>query len=342
MFRKGQGEPADMAAWLSIIIIGRNESANLPLLFASLPAGDGIEWIYVDSCSGDNSIELAGRAGAAVYLVEADSVYGAGTGRYIGTQEAQGRWLLYLDGDMVLKKEFVDFMKRLKPDVEGNEPILPPGTAAFCGRTLNRYFDNNGRMVAGRDYAVLVKKEMGDPQLWGKEARYHGGAVLYRREAVLKAGNWNPAVYQLEEIDLFSRIRAGGGLLRAVDLPMVEHNTPFLSLAERLRLNFMAQFRGKKLYGLGQVITARAKEGGLVAFICTYPQPFIVLGGLLASIPLLFFCPAAALALNLALALWFGITKKWYYYLVYLGNLLQMLRGLGRYRRFEPRYRKVK
>jgi glycosyltransferase involved in cell wall biosynthesis len=330
-----------MDTWLSIVVIGRNESANLPVLFASLPRKDWLEWIYVDSGSLDRSVEVARQAGAAVYLVEPGSVYAAGTGRYVGTLEARGQWILYLDGDMVLKEEFVQFMERLRPGAEGREPTLPPGTAAFCGRTINRYLDRDGIVRAERNYAVLAQKEMGDPQLWGKIARYHGGAVLYKREAVLEAGNWNPAVYQLEEIDLLSRVRARGGMLRAVDLPMVEHNTPVLSLAEKLKLNFMPSFRGKKLYGLGQVVSARAIEGGLLSFISVYPQPFVVLGGLLAAVPLFFHCPEAALLLNLAIALWFGLSKKWYYYLVYLGNLLQMLRGLGRYRRFEPRYRKV-
>ena len=176
---------------------------------------------------------------------------------------------------------------------------------------------------------------------WGKPASYHGGAVLYLREAVIGAGNWNPAVYQLEEIDLYSRIWARGGTVRAVDLPMVYHYTPYLSTWERMKLNFLPQWQGKKLFGAGQVVAARFKEGGLIAFIQIYPYPFLIFMGLILSPLFYFFWPYLPIFINLAIMAWLGLTKKWYYYLVYLGNLLQMFRGLCRYKPFEPRYNKL-
>jgi len=332
----------DGAVWLSIVIIGRNESVRLPALFASLPKAEDIEWIYVDSGSDDNSVAVALDCGAAVYRIEPGSVYAPGTGRYVGTKEARGKWILYLDGDMVLREEFLPFIDKLKAELRNDRNSLPPGTAAFTGRTINRLLDKEGEVAGERDYVVLSKGEMGPAESWGRTAPYHGGAVLYRKEYVERAGNWNPAVYQLEEIDLFSRVRSLGGTLRAVDLPMVDHYTPVLALAERLKLNFLPRWRGKKLYGLGQVVTARFKEGGLCSFIHSYPQPFVVLAGLLAAVPLWFIQPLLPVILNLAIFLWAGLTKRWYFYFVYCGNVLQMLRGLGRYHRFEPAYRKIK
>ena len=335
------GAEKQEALWLSVVIIGRNEADNLPALFASLPGGDGVEWIYIDSNSEDESAELARQAGADVYIVDKDSVYGPGTGRYIGTKEAKGSWILYLDGDMRLRPDFRKFLERLWEAGKLDEQPLPLKTTAFVGRTINFLYDKEGRLCGERDYVVLSRREMGDADHWGKEARYHGGAVLYIRNAVLEAGNWNPAVYQLEELDLLSRVRARGGVIRAIDLPMAEHHTTMLSLSERLKLNFYAQYRSKYLYGLGQVVSARLQEGELFSLVRNYPQPFILLGGLLAAIPLYFIWPPLPVILNLAIAAWFGLTKKWYFYLVYLGNLLQIFRGLGRYRRFEPQYYKL-
>ncbi len=329
--------------WLSVVVIGRNEAERLPALFASLSGGSDavVEWIFVDSASSDKSAEIAGRLGAKVYRIAESSVYGPGTGRYVGTLEATGRWILYLDGDMVLRPEFLTLIEQLCQVEESSGKIskaLPPGTAAITGRTIDQLLDREGRVVGERDYVTLAKQEMGPPHGWGKPARYHGGAVLYRRESVLKAGNWNPSVYQLEEIDLLSRVLALGGELRAVDLPMADHYTPGLSLKEKLQMNFCASFRGKKLFGLGQVVTARFREGGLAGFIRAYPHPFIVSAGLVTGLLLLFFSPLTALLLNLGIALWYALAKKWYYYLVYLGNVLQLLRGLGRYSRHEPVY----
>jgi glycosyltransferase involved in cell wall biosynthesis len=341
--------------WLSIVVIGRNEEEHLTGLFRSLPNDETIEWIYIDSCSVDQSMTIALDHGTRVYLVDENSVYAPGTGRYIGTLEARGDWILYLDGDMTLRNEFVLFIEKLraattrtKENEQGAKCIaksrsrLPEEVAAFVGRTRNVFFNNKGEVTAERDYAVLSPREMGTVDDWGKPAVYHGGAVLYRRDMVLKAGNWNPALYQLEEIDLFSRVRASGGILRAVDLPMADHCTPYLSIRERLLLNFLPQWQNKKLYGAGQVVAARLKEGGLFSFILIYPYPFIVFSGLVLS-PLLFFAwPPLPLLVNLTIALWIGLTKKWYFYLVYLGNLLQIFRGIRHYSRFTPTYKEVK
>ncbi|MDW7729091.1 MAG: glycosyltransferase family 2 protein [Bacillota bacterium] len=331
----------ERALWLSIVVIGRNESAHLPALFASLPKEEDIEWIYVDSDSADHSVEVALEHGAAVYRIEPGSVYAPGTGRYAGTREARADWILYLDGDMVLRQEFRAFLNRLKTEIKSAENNLPPDTAAFTGRTINRLLNESGEVIGERDYVVLPKSEMGLPESWGKSARYHGGAVLYNKEYVERAGSWNPAVYQLEEIDLYSRVRSLGGVLKAVDLPMVDHYTPELTLSERLKLNFLPRWKGKKLYGLGQVVTARVKEGGLSSFMICYPQPFVVMAGLFAVVPFWFIHPLLPLFFNLGIFLWIGMTKRWYFYLVYLGNVLQMFRGLGRYQRFEPVYKKI-
>jgi len=330
-----------LVPWLSVVVIGRNEARNLPRLFRSLPGGDEVEWIYVDSQSSDGSVEAALKAGAQVYLVAEGSVCGPGTGRYIGTAEAQGEWILYLDGDMVLREEFISFLDKLKAGREAGKSLIPPATAGFIGRTRNLGLDKDGTVAEIRDYVVLAPKEMGPAEEWGRPAGYHGGAVLYRREEVLKAGSWNPGVCQLEEIDLYSRVRARGGAVRAVDLPMVDHIAPYLSLAEKLKLNFLPRYRGKNLYGAGQVVAARCRAGNLLSFTRFYPYPFLVFGGLVSALPLYFLWPPLPILINLGLAIWIGATKKWYYYLVYLGNLLQIGRGLFRYRPFEPEYRKV-
>jgi len=322
--------------WLSVVVIGRNEESRLPALFKSLPSGDDIEWIYVDSQSEDDSVKIALDNGAKVCLVDEDSVYAAGTGRYVGTREAGGQWILYLDGDMVLTAEFRVFLDQLKKAKE-----LPPQTAGFVGRTCNHFLDRSGEVVAVRDYVVLEEKEMGKLEDWGKPVVYHGGAVLYLRDCVLRAGNWNPAIYQLEEIDLCSRVRAQGGILRAVDLPMANHYTPYLNTLERIKLNFLPRWRGKNLFGAGQVVAARAKAGTLVQFARYYPYPFIVLIGIL-TVPFFYIIwPPLPLLFNAAIAVWLGFIKKWYYYLVYLGNLFQIIRGLGRYRPFKPNYRQI-
>ncbi len=325
-------------AWLTVVIIGRNEELRLPDLFASLPEEIISNIIYVDSGSTDSSVNIALANGARVFRVERGSVYGPGTGRYVGTVEARGDWVLYLDGDMVLKEEFVCFIKKLMVNLPG----IKEDIAGFIGRTRNLYLDDYNTVRAVRDYVVLPANMMGSIQELGRPVDYHGGAVLYRRSAVVNAGNWNPAVLQLEEIDLYCRVKALGSHIRAVDVPMADHYTPYLSIRSKLSMNFFPRWGEKKFWGAGQVVAYHWKRGTLFRFIKCYPYPFVVLAGLL-TLPLFFTgYYLLPLGLNLAIAVVIGLKTKWYYYLVYLGNLFQMIRGLGKYRYFIPFYREIK
>lgn len=320
--------------WLSIVIIGRNEARKLPRLFASLPAGADFEWIYVDSGSRDGSAEVAYASGARVLVIDELSVLAPATGRYVGTLETKGRWVLYLDGDMALSIQFKAFLEKLRYQESG----LPSATAGFVGHTSNYYEDDRGKITGRREYVVFGRQESGAVATWGKPISYHGGAVLYERSTVLKAGNWNPALNQLEEIELLSRIIANGQFLRAIDLPMAEHYTPLLSLKDKLLVNFMPAWRGKKFYGAGQVVAARLREGDFFGFVRLYPYPFIIFAGLV-TVPLFYpTWPLVPLLVNLAIATWIALKKRWYYYLVYLGNLLQIIYGFCRYQPFKPGY----
>ncbi len=331
-------EKGNRENWLSVVVIGKNEAKNLPQLFDSLPSGSDIEWLYIDSGSSDGSADIALHAGANVFVLDDYSVFAPGTGRYVGTLEARGRWILYLDGDMVLNKQFGEFIELLQQ----KEAEVPLSTVGFFGHTVNRFVDAEGKTTGYLNNVVFAKNEAGPVECWGKEARYHGGAVLYQREEVLKAGNWNPALNQLEEIDLLSRITAKGKAVRALDLQMVEHVTPGLSIQDRLMINFMPAWKGKNLYGTGQVVAARIREGGLRFFIKTYPYPFVVIAGLVAT-PLLYLIWAPLpLLTNFIIAAWIGIKKRWYFYMVYLGNILQIFYGFRRYHPFKPGYSKYK
>jgi len=321
--------------FLSVVIIGRNEGDNLPKLFTSLPVMNGLELIYVDSGSTDDSAAMAYNRGARVFQIKDSDITGPAAGRYVGTLEARGIWALYLDGDMVLSEAFHKFIGRVMSDFTTE---LGTNIAGFVGRTRNIYLDHQGMAKSERDYAVLPAKEMGPLEKWGYCASYHGGAVLYRREAVLLAGNWNPAVYQLEEIDLYCRIKSLGYHVRAIDIPMVDHYTPYLSLSSRFMLNFSGSWKGKKLIGAGQVVKAHWQKRTLFSFIRCYPYPFIVLTGIITT-PLLFTTHwPLFLGTNMVIAIYIGVKTRWYYYLVYLGNLLQIFRGLGKYRDFTPGY----
>ncbi len=324
--------------WLSVVVIGRNEGKTLPALFRSLPRAEDVEWIYVDSLSTDESIGIALEHGANVYSLEANPCLCPASGRCAGTLETAGRWILYLDGDMVLQKEFVEFLHRLRREEGG----MPPGTVGFVGKTCSRFLGEGGDIVSSSDNVCLPASFSGEEEPWGRTADYHGGAVLYLREAVLRAGNWDPAVSQLEEIDLYSRIRGLGLQIRAIELPMADHFTPHLPLRSKLQAVLWPWRERGSYLGANQLIMSRLRQGNLGGLIRFYPGPFLVFIGLLLSLPGFFIWKPLPLVMNGLLALYFAVEKKWYYYLVHLGTVIQFFSGWGAYRPFQIQYRQVK
>ena len=180
---------------LSVVVIGKNESDNLPLVMASLTklrqqVRFQTQMIYVDSDSSDLSVEIAKSFFDEVYVLSPSDNLCASAGRYIGTLKSNYEWILYLDGDMEVCSEFIDFicehLNQLNPDY------------GYIGRYI--YYYNDGTI---RDNALNYKLD-------GQVVAHHGGAVLLRRTAVINAGNWNPCIFSNEEIDLYTRLRYFG------------------------------------------------------------------------------------------------------------------------------------
>ena len=324
--------------WLSVVVIGRNEGETLPALFQSLPRAGDVEWIYVDSLSTDGSTGIALKHGARVYSLEANPSLCPASGRYAGTLEAAGKWILYLDGDMVLQKDFIDFLDRLKRE----EGEIPRNAVGFVGKTCSRFLDQSGELLYSRDNVCLPAPFSGGGGTWGRMADYHGGAVLYLRKAVLQAGNWDPAVSRLEEIDLYSRIRSLGFHIRALDLPMADHFTDHLPLGSKLGAVLWPWRERCSYLGANQLISSRLRQKSMGSLIRFYPGPFLVFGGLILSLPAFFIWRPLPLVMNGLLALYFALHKKWYYYIVHLGTVVQFFSGWGAYRPFNIQYRQVK
>ena len=96
---------------ISFIIIGKNEGWRLEKCLQSIVSivkQDKIvdyEIIYVDSQSTDNSVALAKKYGAKVFLIMGEC--NAAIARNIGAREAMGDILFFIDGDMELFPGFL-------------------------------------------------------------------------------------------------------------------------------------------------------------------------------------------------------------------------------------------
>lgn len=265
MSSHGHAGPVD----LTVCVIGRNEAANLPACAASLSmlraAGLRVETIFVDSASTDGSVDLAMRHFDTVLELEASHQLNAGAARAVGTTEASGQWMLYLDGDMRLRAEFMPPLLDLVAGVTG--------AAGLAGQTRNVYPDGS------TDLMLLIGNRPGQP------CKAFGGAVLLRRDLVLAAGNWAPNLYANEESELYSRLLLQSARVLWTETPMVDHVTPKYAPAHKLRGSLLpwGSHLGKKFFGAGQVTRRAWRHGHLASFVRLKPLQYTMSAALLVS-----------------------------------------------------------
>lgn len=275
---------------VSIVAIGRNEGRNLPRLAQSLRPVSGLgalETIYVDSASTDDSPQIARQLFDCVVELAVSPHLNASAGRHVGTQTARGDWIVYLDGDMTLREEFVPVLRSL---IENGDR-----TRGVVGRCRHVYPDGGIR-------EMTIHGNRDEMPCAG-----FGGAVVLPREMVLSAGNWNPGLYAYEEVELYGRLRRTTCQVTFRDVPFADHHTARLP-KWRMLLGSLVPYRsvlGKKYYGAGQAFAASLRGGTLGAFVSVKPGPFIFTAGVLLSIVALLarWHVAAALVLLATVAL---------------------------------------
>jgi glycosyltransferase involved in cell wall biosynthesis len=237
---------------LSVVVIGRNESEHLERLGKSVRAlkescDFPVESIYVDSASTDSSLEIARQWFDHVELLIKSEHLCASAGRYVGTSEAQYPWILYVDGDMEICEEFFPVIRDLDK--------LDSRFVGVIGLYVHR-FDN------GHSAIQTFRRPVGE----GDRAMHFGGGVILKKDAVLNAGNWDPALYGKEEIELYARLGNGKQVVKFVNLPLVYHYSEYYTRFEMVkRLMTPVGGLGKVFWGYGQSVRAAFVKGKLGA-----------------------------------------------------------------------------
>lgn len=265
---------------VSVCVIGRNEARNLEACAMSLSqlrhAGLTTETMFIDSASSDSSVEIAAAHFDVVVELEASPQLNAGAARAAGTDQARGRWVLYLDGDMRLRSEFLQPMLKLvcsKARIDG-----------LVGGTVNRYPDGTC------DLMVLAGNVEGQP------CKAFGGAVLLRRSAVMAAGNWAPNLFSNEEVELYSRLLPHSAPVLWTETPMVDHVTAKFTASNKLRGSLLpwGSYLGKKFFGAGQALRRAWQLGHLSGFVHLKPLQYTMTAAIMLALVLLPFAPGLA------------------------------------------------
>jgi glycosyltransferase involved in cell wall biosynthesis len=219
---------------LSVVLITKNQSWSISQLIASVlretSCVSSKEIILVDSASTDETIGLASRQPVNIFRLKPGQRLSPAIGRYVGYKQTSGDYVLFLDGDTELIPGWLPQALRTMRE--------RPDAGAVTGIVVNLPTSS-----VGLPKSVPVPKTRPAPPkevLWCSYGG--GGAAMYRRSALQRAGTFNPNLNAEEEPELGLRIRDAGYRLLQLDHPVVYHynDAPVAisSVLSRRRRNF--------------------------------------------------------------------------------------------------------
>jgi glycosyltransferase involved in cell wall biosynthesis len=197
---------------VTIGIKALNEEGHIAASLASACAASapfGGEVILADSGSTDRTVEIARAYPVRVLQLADPAQKSCGTGAQLAFQEARGEFFYLLDGDMVLKPEFIAagiaFLR------------ANPQFAAVGGRVR----EANTQSIEFELRAQSDKTK--GSQVAGEVDRLDCGG-LYRTEAIRSVGHFaDRNLHAFEEFELGARLRARGWKLARIAVDAVDH-----------------------------------------------------------------------------------------------------------------------
>jgi glycosyltransferase involved in cell wall biosynthesis len=221
------------------VAIGRNEGARLGRCLASMPAG--VPVVYVDSGSGDGSVDRARELGASVVELDLTVPFTAARARNAGYEcliaiAPHIEFVLFIDGDCQLARAWpataIAFLHE-RPEV-----------AAVAGR---RREQDPQRSV----YNWLCDREWDRPP---GEAAELGGDIMVRLAAFRAEGGYRDDLIAGEEPELCVRLRAAGWRVWRLDEEMTTHDADMTRFGQWWRRTVRSGYayaQGHYLHGAG-------------------------------------------------------------------------------------------
>lgn len=260
---------------VSVIVIGRNEAQRiekcLRSVFASLPKSDESEVIYVDSASEDDTVAIASRFPIRILQLRQSWKLSPSAGRYIGYQHARGKYLLFVDGDSLVFKRW---LTKARDYLDANSDC-----GAVGGIMHQAYLSRSGHCLS-----VSTNYFSQRPSEPVQLAKSLSGIAMYRRDAMEKAGTFNPYLTTGEECELALRIQKAGYSLARIYEPMcITYSSPRETVREVMRRS------RSKLYDYGTTLRYCVQNGCGVRFsIEQMSFVYVFVAFILACIALLF------------------------------------------------------
>jgi glycosyltransferase involved in cell wall biosynthesis len=221
------------------------------------------EVIVVDDGSTDGSVELLEKYADLIRLFKFSSNRGAIEARNEGARQAQGQYLVFLDGDDVLRRWALSAYECLI--VERNPKIIAAKALWFEGEVPVHQDNQVPQKIEFIQYDSFLSKD----RSYGMSA----STWIMERRAFEKVGGWTGGIFHLDSVDLVLKLREVGPVIlvnspstvfyRVHTANSIHSVPPFIDMLHRLiRKERAGEYPGGPQYGFQR----RAFLGGLVFF----------------------------------------------------------------------------
>lgn len=199
---------------ISFVIIGLNEEKNIARCIDSITYACenqiiDYEIIFVDSGSSDKTLDIVSKNYNVKIITVSGDFKSAALARHIGSEECNGDYIFFIDGDMEIEKD-----SNLKYCID---MLKTQGVGVISGKLKElRYKDNVVVDIVADRYNVLVDKvNLNTP----------GGYFLILKNVLQKGGGFNISIKCNEEIELFVRLKKlGYKIYRTNRLTCIHHD----------------------------------------------------------------------------------------------------------------------
>ena len=173
----------------------------LDSIYAQVVSPESFEVILVDNNSKDQTIVIASRFPFLQIIKEPRQ--GRSYARNTGAREARGKFLAFVDSDVVLEKTWLKEHLDLWRDGFGGQQgaIIPAQTDGQ--ESLNRYRYRAVKESTAGSFVLLSLNFPESPMI-------NSAACFYTKEAFEKVGGFDPFLIRHEDIDLSKRVFLAG------------------------------------------------------------------------------------------------------------------------------------
>lgn len=169
------------------------------------------EVIVVDDASNDGSVSLLESFGNAIRLVRNETNQGASKARNAGTAIAQGDYIVYLDGDDVLKPWALSVYDQI---IQTQEPVLILGSLTWF----------QGAVPAPEEATAPGQVRFVRYENWAQKDRTFrcsASAIIVERRTLQTIGGWTKEVWPLDDQYLTAELSDSGRTIQILDPPTI-------------------------------------------------------------------------------------------------------------------------